>query len=173
MPLRIGPRTSILLEREIDFDIDFTRTRERDDCGLRAMLELIKYSGDDIGSQWNFKITINSEVWQSGPLVLPHDQTYYANTAIADQIIPATCGVPDFVSIVIEARETSGFIDDYDHGGRIVPVPCNREPYHDHVLVHMPVNEWYPVRWVGGLRFQKRRTADLIFSLRITTQCKE
>lgn len=153
----------------VNGDIDFVPVEPRPQCHLVAELLFVKYQGDDIGSEWHFRISIDGDLWLGGPITIHNGTTEIIGQRVAD-VQEGTCGIPLNVGIIVKAREKDPVFDDRGQAILIVPVPCEREPTVRHVLVSVVVPErrfWLWDRWLPV-----RRTAVLLLLFRLTVVCK-
>ena len=129
-------------------------------CHIIVTLKAIYYDGDNIGSNWKFNITINSEVWNSGPRVLQWKSWNILNEKIYDHVQEHGCGAIQILFFLVRAW-TCKFLFQRYRGARsdIIALPCLEEITQRRMLMLVTVIGWF------------NKNAVLIFVFDVSTQC--
>lgn len=139
-------------------------------CHLEAVLQGIYYNGEDIGSQWRFQVSINSQTWDSGPRNMIWRTFMNIGEKIYDEDVENGCGLTNMFTIYIRAREIDGlFSDDIGEHLEVSALECSREGNSRRLLIWVPVQE-VSIWW----RFWKKvkKVALLLFVIQISARCK-
>jgi len=141
---------------------------DQNPCHLTASLKGIYYSGQDVGSRWQFDIIVNSGAWTSGSVHLSVGNWYPGKENIYDETLPGGCNSTHLITIFIRAREYDFYIFD-DVGERLLStaIQCTPSGEERSINVLVPVAE-YPYCRI----FRKnRRVAFLHFFFLIKAKC--
>jgi hypothetical protein len=140
-------------------------------CRVTGSLAGIQYDGDNVGSDWQFRLSMNTGGWVSGPVTF-HWRTWFpVGAMVCDEIRPAACGLSVPISIVVRARERDFVIfDDLGERAEFLFLPCTPESSRRSIVVTVPVREYLGRFWRPALRLNVQ-TALLHFFFVVTTRC--
>lgn len=144
---------------------------KRDPCRITTTIIAVYYGGDNVGSEWQFDISVNNTVWPSGLRIVPHRTWDYLNKLIYDDVREGGCGLIELVTIGIRARERDWFIfDDIGIAVSMTFLECTDELTRNRVIVSVPVPEYPSGLWRTLFRKYKK-TALLYFVFEVTANC--
>lgn len=138
-------------------------------CRIVARLRLVRYDGDDVGSNWRWFIAVDGVAWDSGPRTLARGQLVATGETIHDRTISGGCGTLRIPVISVRAVEHDPFLNDMGFAVATTAIWCRDQASTQRVLVVVPVEE--RTLWNKLIPWLRRKTAILLFIIDISAAC--
>jgi hypothetical protein len=140
-------------------------------CHVVVTLRGIYYSGDDVGADWRFQVSVDGGTWLSGPVSLAWRNWLGVGSVLLDETRPGGCGLAQSITFFVRAREVDwGLFDDLGERLEMVVQSCDAEPLRRQLIMPVRVSEYFGRSWRPILRLWTR-TAVLFFFFAIETRC--
>jgi len=130
-------------------------------CRVMITLKGVYYTGDDIGRDWRFTVSVNNQAWTSDWLVMrpgtwtPIEETVFVSTG------KNSCGLTQLLFFVVRARERGfPFPGSTGMASDTTGIPCSEQMSRRRFIMTVLVREGF-----------RRRTARLQFVFEITSVC--
>ena len=148
-------------------------TKKLNPCRLTVTLRGVYYGGDNVGSEWEYRIAVNNKIWCSGLRNVQWRSWDAVNQQIYDEIIDHGCGLIQLVTFFVRARERDWYIfDDIGERADVTAIPCTREKSKRRVVISVPVVEYPGILWRWMFR-RFKKIAMLYFFFEVEAQCVE
>ena len=146
-----------------DADTPSSRDESTSRCRTRVWLESVYYGGDDVGSEWEYVVSVDDENWKSERRELPPGELDRVERRVLDSTSNG-CGQSRSLALTVRAREFDFFLDETAVGFGFALLPCMAEPTRTTLQVLVPVVE-------TPSYLEPRPTAALVFVFRCETRC--
>ncbi|MCP4613337.1 MAG: hypothetical protein GY845_31995 [Planctomycetes bacterium] len=135
-------------------------------CKIEVVLRSVYYSGDNVGSEWNFSVLMNGQGWNSDRLIIPHGKVWTIDKRIITHTSPNGCGQTQYLIFYMHARERDfPWSDDIGNARAYFLIPCS-EIMLEQTLV-IPVNV---LENPDGIGPYKAACLEFVFDIR--TKCE-
>lgn len=159
-----GSSDSLILENGLTLYIpgspDLEENGKRKPCKVIVDLIGIYYGGSNIGRNWKIKISVNSQIWDSGLITLQWNSWNIISKQIYRQELRNGCNLVQPVFFIIDAVNLTRFRF-YWKGWRsdMTAIPCLEKLSRRQIVILVSIKGW------------RKEPAFLYFVFNATTQC--